>query len=200
MNLYKIFYISLLFSVATAVAEDDTKFQLHTGAHWGQGKMYNTVKSIPSRTMNTIDVQATPLYNLGAFSVGALLEFRYSGQNTLPNEVGNQNLGSTFFPNYVFGIAAQYLAQDWKFILSLDFMGRYKLDRKDALDRESIYSSPLGLHLVAAKKILQDFYLDLSLSYLAYSANELGGVENDLDKNNLKHWNAALGISKNFSF
>ena len=199
MKLLKILSVAWMLSFSCgAWAEGERPFLVHAGAHWGLGKMFNTVKSIPQRTMNTLSVQALPALKFGRFGAGVLVEARRTGQNTEPAEVGNQNLGSTWFLNWLLGVGIIYQADDWKALASFDFLGRHKLDRLDTLSRESIYRRPRGFHLGGGYRVYDRFFADLAFSYHAYTSNSLGGVDNELTGNALKHWNLAAGISTTF--
>jgi hypothetical protein len=191
----KFLFSALLILCGSSFALADNGLGVNAGAHWGLGSAANSQKTIPVRTMNTIDLQALPGYHFDNLLVGVLMELRFVGQNTDPATVSNQNLKGT---GYLFGLGAMYLWNNWKFLGSLDFLGKHSLGVVDSSGKYSTFKKPRGFHLLVGYKFFERISADLSFSYETYKQNTLGTTDADISDNKLKHWNAGLGATYDF--
>lgn len=171
-------------------------FRGHVGLHWGVGQASNQLGSVPTRQLNTMDIQLMPgLRVYDEWMIGPFGEFRLVGQNTKPSDVRDQNLKGN---GRLFGVGTRYDFEKFFSSFAVSFLGEYQLNKITNDQRGTELRSPVGVHVLTGYKIWRRFSIDFTGSYLWYRKQVTGSEEIQLEDDYVKHWNIGLGTSYSF--
>ncbi|MDZ4676411.1 MAG: hypothetical protein SGI74_02790 [Oligoflexia bacterium] len=167
-------------------------FILGGGLNWGIGTGASSTGSTASRTMNTIELNAAPGWQIGNWAPQLLVAYDFVGQNTKPADVTNTNLRGT---GYLIGVGTTYHWTRWDFLAGIEFLGTFTQSEKSADDKVSAFTKPLGFRLGSSYYFKNNWSADALFHYVHYSTNTLGGSNRDISSDRMRFITLALGVS-----
>ena len=185
------FLLSLGLSVTSANAADILPFLgFKAGPQFGIGTMSNSSKSTPSRSVNTLGLNALVGYKFPSnLLIGPSFEYRIVSQpgSTGPDLKGNGYVGGV-------GMAFSFFPVPISIGANLDFLGKHSISQK-VLGADQSFSGVFGYRLLAGFSIFPAVSLDFIFSQHRYSDYKLGGTTLDISSDKLTHTSYGLGLA-----
>ena len=171
-----------------------SKFGGALGASVGLGALANNDRSLSSRTMNALFLEALPGYRWDWGLLGIHADYRSQGQTTSLSGAGGTNLGGHGF---LLGIGSKLpMGKRLSLQTAFDFIGKYTLAVGTDQGDETSLSSPLGLGVKIQYLFENDaFSADLDLQYLHWNHFTIGSTT---FSSGSTQWMAGLGLSYHF--
>lgn len=154
----------------------------------GYGTMKNNDGSIGKRRMITYAPWIMPGYRFydkwifPEIMPALFFEYRYMGQLTNVNKVGNSNMQGTGY-NLGLGVRAKLPWYNLSVLGALELFGSHKLNIETALGQEIEYGDRRGIRLGVSYDLLESLAVHLSVQYARFDKYEIDGSDRKLNSN-----------------